>query len=163
MPAYTGIGSRQTPKEVKAHMASIATYLGREGFILRSGGADGADTAFESGCDSVNGNKEIFRPTDYIPQWAFDTVASFHPNPRALTKYGRRLMARNALQVFGRSSNDPTELIICWTLGGSGKGGTGQAIRIARRLGIPVVDLGKGDLDDHLIEIHSIVSKVKGE
>ena len=47
---YTGIGSRNTPKEVLELMKTIGKYLGCLGYELRSGGADGADSAFESGC-----------------------------------------------------------------------------------------------------------------
>ena len=59
---YTGIGSRDTPKKYLRYMELAATYLAENGLILRSGGADGADTAFEKGCDFVNGKKEIFLP-----------------------------------------------------------------------------------------------------
>ena len=46
---YAGIGSRETPDHVLETMASAAQYLGKEGFTLRSGGAKGADTAFDQG------------------------------------------------------------------------------------------------------------------
>ena len=47
---YAGIGSRNTPKEVLDVFESIGKYLALQGFVLRSGGADGADRAFERGC-----------------------------------------------------------------------------------------------------------------
>lgn len=49
MAAYTGIGSRETPPEVIGIMEDAAFRLARMGFILRSGKADGADAAFQSG------------------------------------------------------------------------------------------------------------------
>jgi predicted Rossmann fold nucleotide-binding protein DprA/Smf involved in DNA uptake len=43
---YAGIGSRETPKEVLKSMTNYAKELSATGWVLRSGGADGADTAF---------------------------------------------------------------------------------------------------------------------
>ena len=47
--AYAGVGSRRTPPEVLAAMADIAQTLGDAGTALSTGGADGADKAFETG------------------------------------------------------------------------------------------------------------------
>lgn len=46
---YTGIGSRETPKEILQVMKAIAYVLYFQGWTLRSGGAPGADFAFEDG------------------------------------------------------------------------------------------------------------------
>jgi hypothetical protein len=60
---FAGIGSRETPiYTIKAIKELICPYLVENNFILRSGGADGADKAFEDGYDSVNGIKEIYLP-----------------------------------------------------------------------------------------------------
>ena len=53
-----------------------------------------------------------------------------------------KLQARNCYQVLGEHLNDPVKMVICWTPRGSGSGGTGQAIRLARAYKIPVFDLG---------------------
>ena len=58
---YAGIGSRDTPRWVLDCMKKLA-YCLSDDFILRSGGADGADSYFEIGCDKGNGEKEIFLP-----------------------------------------------------------------------------------------------------
>ena len=55
-------GSRNTPQEVLDEMIKIGKELAESRYILRSGGAKGADTAFETGCDLVNGKKEIYLP-----------------------------------------------------------------------------------------------------
>lgn len=61
MMYYAGVGSRETPQDVLKIMWKIGRYLALNGYTLRSGGgAKGADTAFENGCDSVRGSKEIF-------------------------------------------------------------------------------------------------------
>lgn len=46
---YTGIGSRKTPDSICLLMTKIASLMSKKGFILRSGGATGADSAFELG------------------------------------------------------------------------------------------------------------------
>ena len=49
---YTGIGSRKTPKDILDVMVDIARKLEQRLYCLRSGGAEGADMAFESGVRS---------------------------------------------------------------------------------------------------------------
>lgn len=58
MKIYAGIGSRKTPKKILEQMRNISSFLAKEGYTLRSGGADGADSAFEDGCDLVLGEKK---------------------------------------------------------------------------------------------------------
>ncbi len=122
-------------------MRDAAQALAERGYILRSGGAVGADSAFEEGADAAGGGKEIFYAESSIPTWAFDTVDRYHPAPGRLTARGRRLMARNAMQIMGEGCGIPVAFVLCWTPGGTGKGGTGQALRIATDYGIPIFDL----------------------
>jgi len=49
MKFYSGIGSRTTPLEVQALCTRIAAQLEKAGYVLRSGGAEGADKAFAAG------------------------------------------------------------------------------------------------------------------
>jgi hypothetical protein len=51
---YTGVGSRKTPPHILKVMRQLATKLNSDGWVLRSGGADGADTAFEQGSSVVS-------------------------------------------------------------------------------------------------------------
>ena len=53
---YAGIGSRSTPPEVQAVMRTLANNLEYTGFTLRSGGAKGADSAFEHGVEKPVGS-----------------------------------------------------------------------------------------------------------
>ena len=46
---YAGIGSRETPPNVQKDMQELARILAENGWHLRTGGADGADTAFAQG------------------------------------------------------------------------------------------------------------------
>ncbi len=61
---YTGIGSRETPTGIMNLMTDTACYLSRKGVVLRSGGADGADSSFEKGAST--GLKEIYLPWKYF-------------------------------------------------------------------------------------------------
>ena len=150
---YAGIGSRETPKEFLAMFEKIGEYLSKKGYILRSGGAEGADQAFERGCDKANGDKEIYLPWSCFEksnsnlvvkdQKAFEIAEQFHPAWDRLSQGAQKLQARNTHQVLGQNLNTPSKFVICWTKGGSGKGGTGQAIRIARHYDIPVWDAGR--------------------
>ena len=57
---YAGIGSRETPIEYLQLFTRVATYLEGNNFMLRSGGAKGADQAFEAGV--TDNNYEIYLP-----------------------------------------------------------------------------------------------------
>lgn len=46
---YTGVGSRNTPQDMMKLMTQVVTKPETLGYSLRSGAADGADTAFENG------------------------------------------------------------------------------------------------------------------
>ena len=59
---YAGIGSRETPPDILLKMVKIGCHLAKMGWTLRSGGAPGADSAFEKGCDLGGGDKQIFLP-----------------------------------------------------------------------------------------------------
>jgi len=60
-PAYAGIGSRETPPDVCDLMTRLAGALEKAGYVLRSGGAAGADTAFQMGVKDDR-NMEIYLP-----------------------------------------------------------------------------------------------------
>lgn len=150
MKYYAGIGSRRTPNNILAIMRRVASKLEQDGWILRSGGAKGADRAFESGVKYLR-NKEIYLPTGNISQEAYDSVAQFHPYPQSLNKdYIIKLMARNYHQVMGPGNGSPrSKFIVCYTPDGCKSnqertrdtGGTGQAISIADHYGIPIYNL----------------------
>lgn len=156
MKKFAGIGSRETPENIQRKMTVIASLL-QDYLTLRSGGADGADQAFEKGV--TNGNKEIYlhkkgafkNPSNlyHICDTAFRLAERFHPVWDRLGDTARRLMARNGYQVLGKTLDDPVEFVLCYTSDGceSGEyrtintGGTGQAIEIASYLGIPVINM----------------------
>ena len=125
--------------------------MAKQGYILRSGGADGSDNAFEIGCDRANGKKEIYLPwknfngnksnlifDDDIE--AINIAKKYHPAYNGLSQGAKRLIARNGYQVLGKDLKTPSKYIICYT---DGTGGTSQALRIAEdiQINIPIFNL----------------------
>jgi hypothetical protein len=53
----------------------------------------------------------------------------------------KKLMARNMYQVLGQDLETPTSFIVCWTKDGKASGGTGQALRVAKKYNIPIFNL----------------------
>lgn len=143
---YAGIGSRETPQPVLQEMSNIAMQLALRGIVLRSGAAKGADEAFEAGCDMIRGPKVIRCATLWQP--ALDHAAQFHPNWAACNEHAQGLHARNSLIMIGDDFASPVSFVVCWTAGGAVKGGTGQALRIAAALQIPVWNLAVHSVDD---------------
>lgn len=146
MKYYAGIGSRETPDSVLLTMIEAAQNLAAQGYTLRSGGADGADSAFELGANlkeiwlpwlGFNGSDSKLLPT----KEAFIMAGKFHPAWHKCSAAARKLHARNCHQVLGKDLATPSEFIMCWTKGALGGGGTGQAIRIAKAHNVPVYDL----------------------
>lgn len=139
---YAGIGSRETPAEILLLMRSIAHQLATRGYILRSGGAIGADQAFEDGCDDAGGKKEIFKPCSGAPHRAASAIAqSIHPNWEACSPYARACHTRNVYQVLGADLRSPSRFVICWTPNGESVGGTRTAIELAIQHQIRICNL----------------------
>lgn len=157
---YAGIGSRKTPSEVCEKMTRIAEILSSK-YILRSGGANGADSAFENGAED---RKEIYLPQNYFNSRKCDnkyyfnyqempgavqaqkTVRLYHPAADNLSDYAFHLHSRNAMQILGKNMNDPVEFVVCWTPEGKFVGGTAQALKIARHYSIPIYNLAQPNL-----------------
>jgi len=147
--SYGGIGSRDTPIGVAREMELIASLLASRGFVLRSGrgkrrtpptpDTDSADLAFERGCDLVNGRK-VIRPYGGSDA-AMAHASMFHPNWAACDDHARGLHARNSLIMLSDWLDDPVRFVVCWTKDGKIAGGTGQALRIATSMAIPVFNL----------------------
>lgn len=162
---YAGIGSRETPDSAKPTIAAMTAFLTKEGYVLRSGGAPGADTMFE---EANTGEKEIYLPwycfqSNYSPLCRVTEEAilfslKFHPAPERLSQGARQLMGRNAYQVLGMDLKTKSDFLVCWTVSGAtdlssneiirNSGGTGQAMRIAKAYGVPFFNLKDKSFSD---------------
>lgn len=162
MNYYAGIGSRETPPAICQLMIKIAHDLEDQGYILRSGGAEGADKAFESGVKyqarkeiylpwrGFNGNQSILYLADDIfkkvegnslLKKTVEIAKYYHPAWDKLSNGAKRMMIRNIFQVLGGKLDSPVDFIVCWTKDGSATGGTGQALRYAMDHGIKIYNL----------------------
>ena len=157
---YAGIGSRSVPDNMFQLCFELSKKLAKDGWTCRSGGAKGCDTAFQQGSSKF----EIYYPsktylTDKreklsipIDKWeqAEEIAASHHPAWRNLSEYVKSLHTRNVFQLLGLEQQS-SSFVVCWTPDGAENrssttkktGGTGQAIRVADSLGIPVFNLNK--------------------
>lgn len=153
---YAGIGSRRTPSDVQHMMARMAKRLAELGFTLRSGGADGADKAFEAGATK----KEIFYAQDATPE-TIAIASKLHPAWHLCNEYARNLHARNVNQILGRDLKSPVDFVLCYTPDGCthhstktrDTGGTGMAISVASTRDIPVINMANKEWKEQLTNV----------
>lgn len=127
---YAGIGSRETPENTLFMMQLIAGFLDSKGFLLRSGGAKGADTAFETGAVAKtvfyakhwihngvrHGPPEKNRNIYFESYWSLAysiTCKYYHSDLTKRPQYVRDLMTRNVFQVLGYDLNTHSDFVIC--------------------------------------------------
>lgn len=167
---YAGIGSRITDRHIMERMRQLAKRLASCGYFLRSGAADGADTAFEIGANCGGGGVELWLPwpdfKDRIGVGLFPSLQHFeiastlHPVWHKLPRFAKYLHARNVGQILGNDCETPVQFVICWTADGCESeatrtkhtGGTGTAIVLAHRHKIPVFNLYNEDAIERLDE-----------
>ncbi len=175
MICYSGVGARKTPGPVLDLMFQIGLSAARKGLRLRSGGADGADLAFEEGAASacLGAAWEVYIPWpgyNNIDASAegFHVLKSSHvernltllvesgamsrSHRNSLSSGAAALHARNCHVVLGIDLASPSSFLVCWTPGGEDTGGTGTAIRLARHYEIPVYNLFS-ERDRQLLEV----------
>lgn len=166
---YTGIGARKTPLPILNKMLVISDAMYNLGFILRSGGADGADSVFEQNAGQY---KEIYLPWDgfngakvdnlyhflALPE-AEEIAKRFHPKWDYLKSGPRKMHTRNVHQVLGKDLRTPSKFVICWTADGKASGGTGQALRIAKAHDIPIFNLYNMSVRDVGKAIYDLMEK----
>lgn len=156
---FAGIGSRETPPEVLKLLTDLTFQLCSRGLILRSGGAVGADAYCELGARNANSVPEIYLPwpgfngllsgdgyrtiaDDRLPD-AMRIAEQYHPNWASCSYGAKKMHTRNVAQILGGNLDTPSLFVLCWAPVKEGRvqGGTGQAVRIAQALAIPVFNL----------------------
>lgn len=136
-------------------MVSLGRELARRGWVLRSGGSPGADTAFEKGCDLGGGAKEVYlpwrgfngsdSPLFETPPAAAELARKIHPGLNRRSGSVQKLRARNVCQILGLSLSEPSHLVVAWTENAVLSGGSATVLRIAEQRGIPVINLAEPD------------------
>lgn len=166
MSFWTGVGSRKTPAVICELMTLFAAT--KRG-TMRSGAAEKADEYFEAGAV----NTEIYLPWPNF----MGHKTGIHDYSRAQIKFAEKiaqevypvvirnqthmkLFRRNVFQVVGLADSKknitPSSFLLCWTpdqctnaatykFGTTG--GTGIAIMVAEKFGVPVFNMS---IPDHL-------------
>ena len=161
---YAGIGSRETPPDICQWMQDFAEAMARQKVLLRSGGADGADLAFEQGARRIiDAPMEIYLPWANfndnpsrlygVTPAALKLAQTVHTAWERLGSGAQKLHGRNTYQVLGKTLDKPVDFVICWTKDGCynektrqrGTGGTATAIVLADRWQRPVFNLKNED------------------
>ncbi len=151
---YAGIGNREISGARDGDhglpVAKVLAHLGIEleklGYTLYSGGAKGCDSAFASGVSAEH--CRIFTADDATDETR--AMARAHKLPCEIL-LGRKLdlYAREANQILGADLQSPVDFVLCYTRDGCEShetrsektGGTGYAIELANRRGIPVINV----------------------
>ena len=154
---YAGIGSRETPWKILRIMKHTAQLLAIDEYGCSTGAANGADQAFATAAHEMQSPLHLYLPwPSYEQNWvnskrcaltdvtilndndidAITSVYDFHPAANKLKPAIIKLHARNYLII------KDVLFVVCYTPDGKGQGGTGQGIKIAQSMNIPVYDLG---------------------
>ena len=165
---YAGIGTRgdkgKLPPDVKKAILRISKELETLGFVANTGDAIGTDKLF---ADNVTSN--VFT-AKHANEFTVEVAREIHPHPEAIDmnsnttaeqkEYVWNLMARNTNQVFGLNLDTPVDFVLAyepqgWTGGAlrPTKGGTNQAIDMAYRKGIPVINVANDGWESKLREV----------
>lgn len=163
---YTGVGSRKTPKDILDFMVLCGKRLADLNYIGRSGGADGADTAFWEGfelCQKLDKKFEMYLPWDNFNNYnsyqkhiidssktsnfqeAINLMKTVHPAPNNLSRGATNLHGRNVYQVLGYNLDTPSNVCILFSKpnknGDGVAGGTNTAYQLAKKYNIPIYNL----------------------
>jgi len=165
---YAGIGPRQTPIPVCEEMFNVARQLDGQGWIVRSGHAEGADQAWALGHPV---NREIYLPWRkfnldgphlphgfYVPHFSLeiqDVARAAHPAFDDLSQGAQKLMMRNVCIILGPQLNDPVQFVAYWSPNRKPQGGTGNAVRLAMEYGIPCFNIQFEDEQERMSNLVS--------
>ena len=157
---------------------------------MRSGAANGADTAFEIAnttmeiTENRGSRKEIYlpwkgynnsmsqlHPVNYpFTQIEHEFTAYHHPAWDKCSPSAKLLHCRNTRIVLGMEALHgkqvvASKFIVCWTPQGLMTGGTAQALRIAKTCNIPVINLGRAtnpkELEQLVLDIDERQARLK--
>lgn len=173
---YTGIGSRETPNDILDRMTRLGSWFSELDWVLRSGGAEGADRAFERGvrvgkqCDTYIPWKGFAKHSDNpmigseFDTWeeAQELASTIHPAWERCSRGAKALHARNVYQVLGSDLKTPSKFVVYYakeTKTGEVSGGTRTAVMLARQHNIPCVNMLHDGWFDQLQKVWKEVNK----
>jgi hypothetical protein len=169
---YAGIGSRgeknkdgrrEIPQEIRDRFIKAIKKLNDLDYIARTGDAAGSDGVVRT--YGKIGNVEVFTKED-ATDLTREIAREIHPNPDALSNDGLDLMARNTKQIFGESLDSPVDFVLVYEPSGyegagqrPERGGSNQAIDMAYRKGIPVINLALDNWENKFNDLLQELSK----
>jgi len=153
--AYAGIGSRKISSAEAQTIRNLAKRLAEAGYWLHSGNALGADQAFEQGARYQaiafmpwpKYNDDICRDALRCTQLnaaAREKAIALHPRGQYFDAPTLKLMTRNVQIIEGFAGIPRVDFIVACAdprLGGGVSSGSAMAYEVARRSGIPFVNL----------------------
>ncbi len=175
MKYYTVAGRRETPTTVYTGLVELSKILRDMGWIARSGGAPGADTAGVQALEPKH--KEVFLPwkgfngnygkecialedmDQSLVEEAEAFTARLHPEWYNCLKAAKLFHTRNVFELTGKDGTNISKFMICYTENGNVTGGTGQTIRIANALNIPVFNIGSPSFNE--AEFMKFIGEIK--
>lgn len=181
MKYFTGVGSRETPQDIQDIMEEFAFKLSQDCWVMRSGGAEGADSAFQAGASNTFAT---FEPEIYMPwygfnnlytepgllfptkwkniQEAYEIASKIHPNWDACSDGAKTLHSRNIYQVLGHNLATPSKFLICWAKtdkNGDATGGTRTTWMLAKQYNIPCFNL---IFEEHKRRVMKFIGETRG-
>lgn len=109
---YAGSGAINAPENIIRLMSDIASYMENKGYVLRSCGMEGSDTAFEFGVKSDK-NRIIYTINDVI-QENIDMAYNIYPYQDRVVN-GDKYAGMKIIQSLGKCLTKPISLCIVWT------------------------------------------------
>lgn len=161
---YTVTANKEIPDNVLENIKKIIKELEIKGYILRTGGMDGPEDAFEKSTSK----KEIYLPWrgfaekeskfTYAHPAAKILAARYQSGFDGLKNFVQAFLIKNVRIVLGTETKSPSLFMIVWTEDGAESlseksvrtGNSGHAIAIASDLGIPIFNFGKPDAEQRL-------------
>lgn len=152
------IGSRRLSAEQAERCRQVGARLAGLGALVVSGGAEGADLAFVEGALEAGGKalcvlpwssynaalipdgceRLVFNPA--VHQDWLEMAREQHPAWGRLSQGARRLHARNSGILVGEAPSQRVSAVIAQRAADR-RGGTEQGLRLARALGVRLIDL----------------------
>ncbi len=164
------IGARETPQSILDNMKDIGFILAARGYTVASGNAKGADEYFAKGANEIdptkvslylpwsNLNEHLQVKGNKIEVWwdkqELDSILeTVHKSWSKVKDYVKQLHRRN----YGIVKD--ALCVICYTIDGTDRGGTGIGIRLAQKSWIPVFNLFNDDAKSEFLDYLEMLEK----
>lgn len=159
MKYYTGTGDSELTEEAVYKIMDYAARLSSLGYILRTGGEDGADKVFAM----ASCNTETILPwagfngeDGVVYKKTVGSIKSIIYTGKKPAYLGQGLLKRIERvysEISGVENEPSSEFLVCWTEMPKGVTCGVQAVKVARSLSIPVYNLNDPDDEARLDEL----------